>query len=95
MIGLMNPFKEPKMAKLTKETREYFKKLNAILDEVWARFSGPTMDLAKSSGLNPKTVYRLGSRATKFPRLQTVFKLAKAVDMELELVARNIYRKAV
>lgn len=75
----------------------YERELNRIIDDCYSRSGKLGMtwrDLADAAGLHPRTIYRLGNRITKLPRFETVWKIAKAVGMELALVQRKARRKA-
>ena len=77
-----------------------------LLDEIFGaanlfRFTG--VELAERSGLSKATVYRLWRKAEEWDgrddaipdmRLSTLFRLAKAVGMELTLVSRQLGLRA-
>ncbi len=74
----------------------YKRRLNAMLDEIYAESDRLDMsldDLAKATGLCYETVRRLNARITELPRLKTVMLLAFAVGMDVELVARAMRRR--
>ena len=69
----------------------YEKKLNELLDAIFGRSGHLTLEqLATKADLHVSTVYKLNNRVTKLPRLKTVFQLAKAVGMSIELAAKKI-----
>ena len=68
---------------LIKLTDEIFERACDEMDWTWN-------ELADHANVNRQTVARLGNYITKLPRLQTFYKLAQAVDMDLELVAKRI-----
>ncbi len=47
-------------------------------------------DLTEHSGLASATVYRYRDRKVVHPRLQTVFKLCRAVGMDIEIVKEDL-----
>lgn len=47
-------------------------------------------DLAHASKLCPATVHRLYQGITKEPRLSTIYKLARAIKMDIELVKEAV-----
>lgn len=51
-------------------------------------------ELAKEAGLCLSTVYNLGTYTTKYPRLQTIYKLGRAVGMDVLLIQKRIARRA-
>jgi hypothetical protein len=69
--------------------RDFSTFLDAFVDEVfekafekdwtWGQF-------ALHAGVCPSTINRLGRRITESPALLTIWKISKAVDMELKLV---------
>lgn len=74
---------------LSSAERAYYRQLHRIVDDIYTRASdeyGMTWSkLAEIAGLAYQTVANLGDRQTKFPRHMTIFKLARAVGMALEL----------
>jgi len=48
----------------------------------WDRF-------AEAAGTSKSTVYRLGSRITRFPRIDTIYKLSKAVGKDVKIIKRR------
>lgn len=68
---------------LTKLVDEIFEKATFEYDLTWQQ-------LAEKANLSVNTVYNLGNRVTRFPRLQTFYKLAKAVGMDLALIEKNV-----
>lgn len=74
--------------------REYQAKLDLLIDDIFELASDNRgwswVSLAEESCMSYNTVYRLGMRLTKWPRLQTIYKLAAAVGMDLNLVQRDL-----
>lgn len=74
---------------LSTSEKAYYRQLHRIIDDIYtcaANEYGMTWcQLATSAGLAYNTVRKLGDRETKFPRHMTIFKLARAVGMSLEL----------
>jgi len=74
---------------LSSAEKAYYRQLHRMIDEIYTRAAseyGMTWSkLADTAGLAYQTVANLGDRQTKFPRHMTIFKLARAVEMELEL----------
>jgi len=74
--------------------REYEAKLQELVDEIYDAASDiwdwSWVDLADQSHLAYNTVYRLGMRITRYPRLMTIFKMASAVGMDLGLVRERV-----
>lgn len=72
---------------LTPLERDYFTQLHKIIDDIFSRaadeFEWTWSQLANHANLGYGTVDNLGNRHTKFPRFQTVFKLAEAVGWKL------------
>jgi len=79
--------KEP--PQLSSAERAYYRQLHRIIDDIYTRASSEYdmtwSRLADTAGLAYQTVAKLGDRETKFPRHMTIFKLARAVGMNLEL----------
>ncbi len=73
---------------------EYEEKLQELVDEIYDAASDiwewSWVDLADRSYLAYNTVYRLGMRTTRYPRLMTIYKLAKAVGMDMNLVRQRV-----
>lgn len=62
--------------------QDYVVFLDSMIDEIFeeAAAKGWTWgDLARESNLTYQTIWRLGNYATRLPRLQTFYKMAKAV----------------
>lgn len=74
--------------------REYEAKLTELVDDIYEAATDvwdfSWFQLANESGLAYNTVYRLGMRITRWPQLQTIFKLARAVGMDVNLVDRQL-----
>ncbi len=74
---------------LSSAERAYYRQLHRMIDDIFTRASdeyGMTWSkLAEIAGLSYQTVSNLGDRQTKYPRHMTIFKLARAVEMDLEL----------
>ena len=81
--------KRPNAPKWTKTERAYFTDLHAIVDEIFVEavdtFDWTWSQLASHAELCHQTVARLGDRETKWPRFSTVYKLCKAVGIDLVL----------
>lgn len=78
-----------KPPELTPTERAYYRQLHRIIDDIYTRaaneYDMTWSQLAASAGLSYMTVAKLGDRETKFPRHMTIYKLAAAVGMLLEL----------
>lgn len=77
----------------------YERSINRILDDVYREWTGngtfsDYQALADRAGLHYSTVYRVMTRETKCPLFRTVWKLARAVGMELQLVSVQRLKKA-
>jgi len=70
--------------------REYMAKLESFVDDIYEIahdvWDFSWVDLAEEAGCSYTTVWRLGMRVTRWPRLQTIFKLARAVGMDVDLI---------
>ena len=83
---MANP--NPGWARLKRERRAYYDKLNEILDRIFVRMDerGLTRaDLSRKSGVGYGTIHNLWHWRTLYPRFATVHALAKAVGFDLEL----------
>lgn len=71
---------------------EYETYLNQVVDTVYKKAAEvwTWQELAQMAGVSYSTVYRLGMRETRFPLLRTVFLLARAVNMDLPTIRRNL-----
>lgn len=80
------------------DERRYFKALHAVVDEIFEiSFESHELSwhqLAAEAGLAYQTVYNLGMRETRWPQFKTIYKLAKAVGFEIELVKNKDEAKA-
>ena len=47
-------------------------------------------ELAAEAGLHPSTIYKLRTGRTGDPKLQTIWKLCKAVDADVSLIAEEM-----
>lgn len=65
----------------------YTASLHELVDQIYARWEGSMREFALTAGLGYQTVMRLNNYTTRFPRLMTVWKLARAVGMEVRLAA--------
>ena len=78
-----------KPPELTPSERAYYRQLHRIIDDIYTRaaneYDMTWSQLAAAADLSYMTVAKLGDRETKFPRHMTIFKLAQAVGMALEL----------
>lgn len=76
-------------AKLATIDKQYFAVLHAFVDEVFERacddYDWSWGQFAEHAQLSPNTIANLGNRITQFPRYFTVFKMARAVGMDLKL----------
>jgi DNA-binding phage protein len=67
----------------------YNQQLHIIVDAIFAAADDlrwGVQKIAKASGLHWQTVQRLNTYTTQYPRLRTVFLMAKAVGLEFEVV---------
>ena len=72
----------------------YKQKLNKLLDDIFAKSVSMTMDeFAKAAKLSVSTIRRLDKRQTEFPRLKTIFLLARAVGLEISLELAKSLKK--
>lgn len=89
---------DAKSPNLPPSERDYFTQLHRIIDKIYEMaandFKWTWAQLATHSNLSYPTVCNLGDRQTKFPRYQTVHKLAHAVGMKLTLQAVPQHRTA-
>jgi len=69
-------------------TEEIFVVACDVKDWTWA-------DLAKAAGLSYSTVAKLGYRETRYPRHMTIWKMAKAVGLNYELLSPSDYKYKV
>lgn len=88
------------MKKLEKDYEQLLDRFVDILFlEATDHYSYTWREFAKAAGVAYSTVYRLGMRDTHLPYLRTIYKLAKAVDLEMQLTAmmkrRGIKREEV
>lgn len=80
-------------------SQDYLRALNRLVDDI---FSVATYEkdwtwgrLAKEAGVAYTTVCRLGERETRLPQLRSIYRLAKAVGMDLQVVKHELkMRKA-
>lgn len=83
----------PNAPKWSRTERAYFADLHSIVDEVYDEaantFDWTWSQLATHAELCYATVARLGDRDTKWPRYMTVYKLCKAVGIDLVLVKQK------
>jgi hypothetical protein len=90
-LNVQGEVQEKRLSQLTKDEREYFQSLHAVIDQIYQEAAEvhhwTWSDLAVMSGLNYATIVKLGERETRWPRFQTIYRLAKAVGWEL--VAHN------
>ena len=67
--------------------RKYFGDLHLIIDQIYTQaadvFQWTWNQLAAHANLGYGTVCNLGERQTKYPRYQTIYKLARAVGWTL------------
>lgn len=76
--------------------KKYSNHLHDLIDEIYeiaAAKQWTWSELALNSGISYSTVLKLGNRDTKYPRHMTIWKMAKAVGKDIELV-RHLMRKA-
>lgn len=92
VVGWTDPAKKKKpkaLKEFVPAERAYFRELHAIVDEVYAMSDtdcGWTWSqLADHAGLAYQTVANLGDRKTLRPQFRTVWRLCKAVGMDLVL----------
>jgi len=67
---------------------EYNRELNAMVNLIFSqafRLKLNVPALADRAKVSPGTVYKMRKFETRFPRLHTVMKLAKAVGLEIRL----------
>lgn len=88
----------PNAPKWSKTERQYFTDLHAIVDEIYDEaantFDWTWGQLATHAELCHSTVAKLGDRETKWPRFSTIYKLCKAVGIDLVLQQQKKQRKA-
>jgi AraC-like DNA-binding protein len=77
---------------------EYFRALHRLIDQIFSEaadhFEWTWAKLASHANLSYPTVVNLGERQTKYPRFQTVYKLAHAVGWKLVLETVKRQKKA-
>lgn len=75
---------------LTPEEKEFYRFLHRVVDDIFQiakdEYQLTWNQLAGRAGVGYMTVYFLGERITRFPGLRTVYKLARAVGKQFELV---------
>lgn len=73
-----------------KLSRDYQDRLDALVDQIFEeatyRLDWSWNDLADEAGMCRSTVTRLGNRETRLPQLHTMYRLAKAVGMDVSMV---------
>jgi len=78
--------------------REYTAKLESFVDDIYEIahdvWDYSWAELAEQAGCSYTTVWRLGMRVTRWPRLQTIYKLAQAVGMDIGLLRGEIDQMA-
>lgn len=88
----------PKAPEFAPQERDYFASLHQMIDLIFEEAANSYQytwsQLASHADLSYHTVEKLGDRVTKYPRFQTVFKLAKAVGWTLIPHAEKKGRKA-
>lgn len=75
----------------------YTQFLNQVVDELFtaAAETMTWLEFARRAGLCYSTVYRLGTRQTRYPQLRTVYLLARAAGLEVEIKQQvKRYRRA-
>lgn len=75
-----------------KMPKGYSADLARIVDEIFDaayRRDWSWSDLARFAGVHYWTVWRMGERITRFPQLLTVWKLAKALQMQVTFVHKR------
>lgn len=77
----------------------YEKFLVKLTDQLFdmAYMEGLTwIGFAKRAGVSYTTVYNLGMRITRYPQLRTIYRLAKAVGLDVRLIKEKVhtYEKA-
>jgi len=85
-----------KSRRRTELPKDYEQYLIRLTDEIFERacdeMSWTWNELADHANVSRSAVARLGNYITKLPRLQTFYKLASAVDMDLELVTKQVVK---
>lgn len=76
-----------------KQFRELHKMVDRIFEQA-VELDVSLQWLAAKAGLSEKTVYNLMKFTTMYPRLQTVYLLARAVGLHLELRLADSYGKS-
>lgn len=74
--------------------KEFEQKLTELVDDIFAAATDAWDwgwgKLAAEAGTCYSTVARLGYRQTKSPHLRTIFKLSRAVGMDIKLVKQSL-----
>ena len=70
--------------------RQLLKDIFESADEVWDM---SIADLAYNAGLHYQTVLRIRNKQTKEPKMRTVYKLCKAVGMDMRIVQESRRKK--
>jgi DNA-binding phage protein len=70
--------------------RQLLRDIFESADDVWGM---STAELAREADLCWQTVHKIRNKITKEPRLRTVFKLCKAVGMDLKLVRQSLRKR--
>jgi DNA-binding phage protein len=86
----------PKPPELSHSEKAYFESLHQIIDRIYELaandYEYTWCQLATHANLAYETVVNLGERQTRFPRFQTVYKLAKAVGFNLIIQAEKKHK---
>lgn len=73
--------------------KDYLQNLNAVVDVIfgvaYTEKEWTWTQLAAAAGLSYATVCNLGNRLTRFPEYRSLYRLAKAVGLELTTVSRG------
>jgi lambda repressor-like predicted transcriptional regulator len=76
-----------------KAEKDYLESLHAAVDTIYEiahrKHGWNWAQLARQAGLSYNTVSNLGSRNTQFPEFRTVYRLAKAVGVEVIGIDNN------
>jgi hypothetical protein len=88
----------PALSEPTPQDTAYFAALHKLIDAIYEEaadtYGYTWAQLAVHANLSYLTVANLGDRETKYPRFQTVYKLAKAVGWSLVIGADKKRRAA-
>jgi len=85
-LRVVGSVQDKKFRDLHKKTDEIFIAACDVKDWTWG-------ELAKAAGLSYSTVAKLGKRETRYPRHMTIWKMAKAVGLNYQLISPAEFKR--